>query len=85
MIVKTAELRPGCVLRKDVYAKSTKPLMKADTVLDAMHLEFLKAFLIDTVDVDRVNTPHQHWLDRVKRAIGNDRSLSLHRARHKQE
>ncbi|GEB77538.1 HD-GYP domain-containing protein [Sporolactobacillus inulinus] len=58
MIVKTAELRPGCVLRKDVYAKSTKPLMKADTVLDAMHLEFLKAFLIDTVDVDRVNTPH---------------------------
>ncbi|BBN97302.1 HD-GYP domain-containing protein [Sporolactobacillus terrae] len=55
MIVKTAELKPGCVLGKDVYAKSTKPLMKAGTMLDAMHLAFLKAFLIETVDVNRVN------------------------------
>lgn len=52
MIVNTDELKAGCVLRKDVYSKSVKPLMKAGTVLNETHIAFLKAFLIAKIDVD---------------------------------
>jgi HD-GYP domain-containing protein (c-di-GMP phosphodiesterase class II) len=54
MIVNTDELKAGCVLRKDVYSKSVKPLMKAGTVLNETHIAFLKAFLIATIDVDPI-------------------------------
>ncbi|MCQ2010681.1 MAG: HD domain-containing phosphohydrolase [Sporolactobacillus sp.] len=52
MIVNTDELKAGCILRKDVYSKSVKPLMKAGTVLNETHIAFLRAFLITHVDVD---------------------------------
>jgi HD-GYP domain-containing protein (c-di-GMP phosphodiesterase class II) len=54
MMVKTETLKAGCKLTKDVYSKSVKPLMKAGTVLNATHIAFLKAFLIDQVEVDRL-------------------------------
>ncbi|MCO7175278.1 HD-GYP domain-containing protein [Sporolactobacillus kofuensis] len=54
MMAKTEQLETGCVLQKDVYSKSVKPLMKAGTVLNETHIAFLKAFLIDQVEVDHL-------------------------------
>ncbi|SFG26002.1 HD domain-containing protein [Sporolactobacillus nakayamae] len=54
MIVTIDELKTGCVLRKDVYSKSVKPLMKAGTVLNETHIAFLKAFFIAKLDIDPV-------------------------------
>ncbi|MDD9148503.1 HD domain-containing protein [Sporolactobacillus sp. CQH2019] len=52
MLVKASELEAGYVLKKDVYAKSDKPLIRSGTVLEDVHLAFLKAFLIDSVEVE---------------------------------
>ncbi|RYM04707.1 metal-dependent phosphohydrolase [Sporolactobacillus sp. THM7-7] len=52
MLVNTAQLTPGYVLRKNVYAKAETPLIRAGTVLNQVHLEFLNAFLIRQVDAE---------------------------------
>lgn len=54
MKVSRAALIPGCVLERDVYSKSTRPLIKAGTVLKDVHLKFLEAFLVETVYVKKV-------------------------------
>ncbi|WP_353948797.1 HD domain-containing phosphohydrolase [Sporolactobacillus sp. Y61] len=51
MLVKTDKCRPGDVLRRDVFSKSDKPLIKAGTVLKDIHFAVLHAFLIDRIDV----------------------------------
>ncbi|MET3507834.1 HD-GYP domain-containing protein [Halalkalibacter oceani] len=51
MEVKVAQLQPGCVMSKDVPGLTEVPLVKRNTVLNEEHLEFLKAFLVETVEV----------------------------------
>ncbi|MCO7126109.1 metal-dependent phosphohydrolase [Sporolactobacillus shoreicorticis] len=71
MIVTSDELKAGCILRKDVYSKSVKPLMKAGTVLNETHIAFLRAFLIKHVDVD-------HFVrSSVKRSVKKNSDLDL--------
>ncbi|MCM3762779.1 HD-GYP domain-containing protein [Alkalihalobacillus oceani] len=51
MEVKVAQLQAGCVTSKDVPGLTEVPLVKRNTVLDEVHLDFLKAFLVETVEV----------------------------------
>lgn len=57
MIVNVDELTAGCVLCRDVFSKSLKPLIKSGTVLNETHIEFLKAFLITHVDAEQLKRP----------------------------
>ncbi|GGL57951.1 HD-GYP domain-containing protein [Sporolactobacillus putidus] len=52
MLLKASVLKAGYVLKKDVYAKSNKPLIRSGTVLKDVHIAFLKAFLIDSAEVE---------------------------------
>lgn len=52
MLVKTSELKAGYVLKKDVFAKSDRALIRSGTVLRDEHVAFLQAFLIDSVEVE---------------------------------
>ncbi|MFT8872783.1 MAG: HD domain-containing phosphohydrolase [Sporolactobacillus sp.] len=52
MRVETHHLKPGSVLKEDVYAKASNPLMKAGTKLTEEHIAFLKAFLIEAVNAE---------------------------------
>ncbi|WP_100486569.1 HD-GYP domain-containing protein [Sporolactobacillus pectinivorans] len=54
MQIAVDALKPGYVLKKDVYAKSDKPLMKTGTILNAIHIAFLNAFLIRDVEIESV-------------------------------
>ncbi|MGV3488552.1 MAG: HD-GYP domain-containing protein [Tuberibacillus sp.] len=54
MKVNRVDLVPGCVLSSDIYVKSTTPIMTKKTVLSKEHIDVLKAFLVDTVEVEPV-------------------------------
>ncbi|HET7580549.1 MAG TPA: HD-GYP domain-containing protein [Bacillales bacterium] len=49
MWVKREGLKAGYVLTEDVYGKTSRPIMKKDTVLTDLHLKVLDAFLIEKV------------------------------------
>jgi len=51
MRVKVSQLTPGCVLLKDVLGKTKRPIIRKNTVLTALHIEVLRKFLIDSVEV----------------------------------
>jgi HD-GYP domain len=53
MRVTVMQLKPGYILKKDVYATSDRPLIPSGTVLNTTHIRFLNAFLIDDVDIER--------------------------------
>lgn len=59
VLVRTKALKTGYVLKRDIFAKSSHPLIKAGTVLQEIHIEFLKAFLVDQVDVSAVKMDHK--------------------------
>ncbi|MFT8318116.1 MAG: HD domain-containing phosphohydrolase [Sporolactobacillus sp.] len=52
MLVKAQVLKPGFILKRDIYSRSTAPLMRAGTVLTEEHIAFLRAFLIQSVEVE---------------------------------
>ena len=52
MRVHINQLSEGCILSKDVFSISPKPLMRSQTILDQDLLQILRAFLIDEVDVE---------------------------------
>lgn len=52
MIVKVGELREGYIVQKDVYGRSSRPLIPANTKITKMHIEVLKAFLIEGIEVE---------------------------------
>ncbi|WP_156289948.1 HD-GYP domain-containing protein [Oceanobacillus salinisoli] len=51
MQVMPSQLVPGCILLKDVWGKTNHPIIPKNTVLLDIHIEILKAFLVDTVEV----------------------------------
>ncbi|GGE48121.1 HD family phosphohydrolase [Pullulanibacillus camelliae] len=54
MKVSTKELKKGCILITDIFSKTTHPIIPKQTVLSEIHLDVLKAFNIQEVDVDRL-------------------------------
>lgn len=55
MRVTVLQLKPGYILKKDVYAASDVPLISSGTALSETHISFLKAFLIDEVEIESVS------------------------------
>jgi hypothetical protein len=48
------QLKSGYILKKDVHVRSNVPLIPAGTTLTKTHITFLKAFLIDHVEIEPV-------------------------------
>lgn len=55
MIVRVREVKEGHKLLKDVMLPSKRPLMYKNTVLNNEKIEVLKAFLIESVEVEKVD------------------------------
>jgi len=53
MKVKTNTLQEGCILSKDVYSKTNRPILLAKTIIDQEKKRILNAFLIKEVSVER--------------------------------
>ncbi|GIN72483.1 HD family phosphohydrolase [Bacillus sp. J14TS2] len=51
MNVMVEELREGYIVQKDVYGRSNYPLIPANTELTKKHIEVLKAFSIEQIEV----------------------------------
>ena len=49
--VHPTQLIPKCILTTDIFGKSNRPIIPKDTVLEEIHIEVLKRFLIDQVEV----------------------------------
>ncbi|KAB7665311.1 HD-GYP domain-containing protein [Bacillus sp. B1-b2] len=52
MDIHIADLKPGCILAEDIFKSTNRPIMKANTVINSEHIEFLKAFLIDQLVIE---------------------------------
>lgn len=52
MLVETPMLQAGYIVKKDVFAKAVDPLIAAGTELTERHIEFLKAFQIEKIEVE---------------------------------
>lgn len=52
MRVQINQLSEGCILSKDVFSMSHKPLMRSQTILNQDLLQILQAFLINEVEVE---------------------------------
>jgi HD-GYP domain-containing protein (c-di-GMP phosphodiesterase class II) len=52
--VKVSQLQEGCILSEDVLAKSNKPIIQKNTILNSFLLTVLKKFLIEDVYVESV-------------------------------
>ncbi|GGM28695.1 HD family phosphohydrolase [Paraliobacillus quinghaiensis] len=51
MRVHPTQLIPKCILTTDVFGQSNRPIVPKDTVLEEIHINVLKRFLIDRVEV----------------------------------
>ncbi|WP_428910293.1 HD-GYP domain-containing protein [Niallia sp. Krafla_26] len=52
MRIKTTELREGSILSEDIYSKTSRPILKKNTVLTNELIEVIKLFLLPTVEVN---------------------------------
>ncbi|WP_196220117.1 HD-GYP domain-containing protein [Terrilactibacillus tamarindi] len=52
MRVECQSLIEGCIVKKAVYSKSTRPLIPKGTIINTHHLKVLKAFLIPEVEIE---------------------------------
>ncbi len=50
--VHVNQVREGCILSKDVYSISHRPLIRKNTIINQDLLQILRAFLIDEVEVE---------------------------------
>ena len=79
MRVKTMDLIEGCILSEDVYSRTSRPIVKENTVLTNELIEVLKLFLIANVDVNHTLVtgetfnPSEILID-----VNNAKSGSLH-------
>lgn len=53
MLVKVEELTEGCIVDKDVYSLTNRPIVPENTVLTDKLISFLKAFLIKEVHIKK--------------------------------
>lgn len=54
LLIHREQLQVGCILEEDVFAKTSQPIMRKDTVINERHIEVLEAFLIQQVRVKDV-------------------------------
>ncbi|WP_409299420.1 HD-GYP domain-containing protein [Peribacillus sp. SCS-26] len=52
--MKVSDIQPGCILAKDITGKTNRPIIPKKTVLTGKHIEWIKAFLINEVSVERM-------------------------------
>lgn len=52
MKVNRRELQEGCILLEDIFSVSPTPIMTKKTILTLEHLDLLKAFLVEEVEVE---------------------------------
>lgn len=78
MLIAIQSLKPGYVLKKDIYVNADKPLLKSGTVLEDTHIDFLKAFLVDRVEIESVRKDgkkvHAKPLEEEKKQSGTLRT-----------
>ena len=53
MLVKTSCLVDGCILARDIFSKTDKPIISKKTIVTKEVREVLKSFLITEVSVER--------------------------------
>lgn len=51
MKVAVHHLKEGCIVSKDLYSQTPKPVLPKDTVLTNVHLDVLQAFLFESVEI----------------------------------
>lgn len=56
MKVKVSQLQKGSILKNDVLGPSQNPIIPANTAINETHIEILKAFLIDEVEVETTSS-----------------------------
>lgn len=66
MKVPVHALQEGCIVKKDVYASSSMPIIKSHTVITEMHLSFLKAFSINEIEVKHLLTNGQAFTPAIQ-------------------
>ncbi|SEO40175.1 HD-GYP domain, c-di-GMP phosphodiesterase class II (or its inactivated variant) [Amphibacillus marinus] len=54
LIVHPSQLVPNCIISADVYGKSNQPIIASQTVVQEVHIDVLKRFLIDNVEVEPI-------------------------------
>jgi HD-GYP domain-containing protein (c-di-GMP phosphodiesterase class II) len=50
--INLSEIKEGCILSEDVFSKTNRPLIPKKTVISNMHIDVLKAFLIQDVEIE---------------------------------
>ncbi|MGP4059672.1 HD-GYP domain-containing protein [Halobacillus sp. H74] len=56
MRVSPAQLVPGCLVTKDVMGRTNRPIVPKNTTIQAIHIEVLKKFQIESVEVSNKQT-----------------------------
>lgn len=51
MRVSPSQLKPGCLLTKDVMGRTNRPIVPKNTTLQPIHIEVMKKFKIETVEI----------------------------------
>jgi HD-GYP domain-containing protein (c-di-GMP phosphodiesterase class II) len=52
--VKLSEIHDGCILAADVFSRTNLPIIPKKTVITNMHINVLKAFNVEEVEIERV-------------------------------
>lgn len=53
LLIKTQDIREGCILADDVFSSTNRPIIPKKTVLTNELIEVLKAFLIKHVEIEK--------------------------------
>ncbi|TSB47548.1 HD-GYP domain-containing protein [Alkalicoccobacillus porphyridii] len=75
MIVPVHVLQEGCIVKSDVYAAASIPLLKGHTVITERHLSFLRAFFIKEVDVEHLLADGQIFSPALSSTMNKEESL----------
>ncbi len=52
MRIKLFEIKEGCILSEDIFSKTNRPIIPKKTVITHLHIDVLKAFLIQEVEIE---------------------------------
>lgn len=69
MKVATSDLIPGCILFRDVKGKTNRPIIPKNTVLEEIHIQVLKKFLVEQVEVSKTLASGEIYVPKRKEAV----------------
>ena len=52
MRINLIEIKEGCILSEDVFSKTNRPIIPKKTVISNIHIDVLKAFKIQDVEIE---------------------------------